>query len=341
MTSVVFDGIVFALQRRGGIGRYFRELCARHVVNHPASRLVLYGATDEVEGVPASLIEMRRPRLGERYRRCAVGPGSVFHSSYYRLPSGKMPVVTTVHDFIYEKFRRGPARAVHTAQKGAAIRGADAVICVSETTKGDLMALYPRVPEARIKVVPNGVSDVFLSSRARKPGDAPYAMFVGSRVTDYKNFSVAVAAVREVPELALVAVGAPPSESEAKLASELGGRLRFASVDDEGLRGLYEGAVCLIYPSLYEGFGLPILEAMACRCPVVCLEAPGVRETAGAEAHFVGENRAGAFVEVIKAVLRGPGDSARYEAGAARARQHSWARSYELTNAVYASLARA
>lgn len=339
MTAVTFDGIVFSLQRRGGIGRYFRELCARHVVKHAGSQLLLFGATDEVDGVPASLIEMRQPRLGERYRRCAVDAGSVFHSSYYRLPARLMPVVTTVHDFIYEKFRGGAARFVHVAQKGAAIRGADAVICVSETTKGDLMALYPKFPEARIKVVPNGVSDVFLGSGSRKLADAPYALFVGSRATAYKNFVVALEAVRAVPELTLVAVGAPPSESEAHLAQSLGGKLKFSSVDDEGLRSLYEGAVCLIYPSLYEGFGLPILEAMACRCPVVCLEAPGVKETAGTEAHFAAENRASAFAEVIRGLLHGSPNSAQYEAGAVRARQHSWARSYEMTNAVYASLA--
>ena len=113
MTALLFDGIVFALQTQGGIGRYFREIAVRHINREPASKLVVYGGTNELDNIAAASVQRRAPRLLERYRRCHVPEGSsVFHSSYYRLPYGKLPVVTTVHDFIYEKFRMGVARVV-------------------------------------------------------------------------------------------------------------------------------------------------------------------------------------------------------------------------------------
>jgi mannosyltransferase len=338
MTAVVFDGIIFALQRQGGISRYFRELFLRHAARDRRSKLILYGSGGDIQDIPPASTLQQRSRFLERYRKCQTRADGVFHSSYYRLPASNARVVTTVHDFTYERYRKGAARFIHSQQKKYAISQADAVICVSEATKHDLFEMCPGVPESRVTVVPNGVSEIFLKSNSRQISDQPYVLYVGSREAGYKNFGAAVEAIKLLPGLSLIAAGPKATDAEQQLMRETNCKVRFMSVNDETLRKLYEGAVCTLYPSLYEGFGLPLLEAMACRCPVVCLPSPGVLETAGSEAYFASDNNPAAFAESIRLILNRPVDTARLEAAGARAREYTWDRSYEQTVAIYDAL---
>ena len=135
--KIHIDGIIFSLQSYGGISVYFQQLLK--TLKTSSVPVTLSIETPSIQCVTQSALSVTQQaaRRLERYRSCRSiqKVTSVFHSSYYRKPEQpNIPTVVTVHDFIYERYYRGPKRWVHCAQKHAAIRAAQAVICVSEAT---------------------------------------------------------------------------------------------------------------------------------------------------------------------------------------------------------------
>ena len=280
---VVIDGIVFSLQRAGGISVYFRSLLDFMSKNHCAATILfedpLLQQVGELDHNISTL--HRKARLFERYRACRLPEDvSVFHSSYYRIPNRNyVPTVVTVYDFIYERYQNGPRQWVHAAQKKAAIRAAQAVICISESTKQDLLEFVGEIPGQTIHVIHCGVSEGFCN-QGFGPSITPYVLFVGQRA-GYKNFSLALEAMKLLPDFELHCVGGGPihrteledvPESVARRVRHLG------FVSDENLNMLYNRALCLVYPSNYEGFGIPVVEAMRAGCPVVSTNCKAVLE---------------------------------------------------------------
>ena len=245
------------------------------------------------------------------------------------------PCVVTVHDV---SFARDPSlmgwndRTVFRLVVPRAVRGAARVLTVSERTKADIVELY-RVPPEHIVVTPNGVDPAFHSA----PGSADnasnrllqgsYVLTVGA-IQARKNQLAALEAA-EAAGLPLVIVG---PEKDASLAGELrrrGARLE-GYVETERLAELYRGAACLVQSSKYEGFGLPVLEAMASGTPVVAVPDPALREVAGEAAVFVDE------AELAEGIRRAVADRERLAtAGLERARAFTWRGAAERTLAVY------
>jgi glycosyltransferase involved in cell wall biosynthesis len=234
--------------------------------------------------------------------------------------------VVTVHDLSFEReasamgrwhrvvFRRVVPRAVRRARR---------VIAVSERTKRDLVELYA-VPESKIAVTPHGVDPAF-GPGADGPHD--YLLYVGA-IQERKNPLAAAAAAAEVG-LPLVVAG---PEREPALARELerrGADVR-GYVEKEDLARLYRGAAALVLPSRYEGFGLPVLEAMACGTPVVAADDPAMREVAGEAALYAQP------AELAAAIRQAIAERDRLvAAGFARAAQFSWDETARRTLAVY------
>ena len=339
---VVIDGIIFSLQRSGGISTYFNELLSRLLGAGIPVNCFVYG-----QGTGLAPIEVqRRARMLERYRACRLGSTAqrvLFHSSYYRLPSRNHgPVVTTVHDFTYERFSSGPRRWIHSWQKSRAIEGADAVICVSESTRKDLLEFMPHISLQRVHVIHNGVSDDFRP--VDKADDAlasrPYVLYVGSR-SRYKNFGLAVEAVSSFEGVDFVAVGGGTltSSEERLLEQKLCGRYELRGVVDVGtLKQLYNGAICLLYPSSYEGFGIPVLEAMRAGCPVVALDASSIPEVAGSAASLVPRADPELFASAISH-LRNAAVRDEFRArGQRQAARFSWDKTFSETMNVYQDL---
>jgi mannosyltransferase len=334
---VLFDGIIFSLQEIRGISVLFMEIISRL----PAGSYELMGFR---ETPPAALAgaaySYHRPRPLERFRRArTTGACDVFHSTYYRLPtSRRSKVVTTVYDFVDERFAPVHKRAIHGLQKRKAIAGADRIICISESTRRDLLEFSGRSFADRIVVIPLGASDAFhpLSDVTV----LPQVLFVGKR-GGYKNFAAVVEALSTLRDLTLVCVGggAFTRAELALLERRIPRRYRFAGyLATAELNREYNKSLCLAYPSLYEGFGIPVIEAMRAGCPVIAVNCSAIPEVAGDAALLLQTGRPD---EIRDAIQRVGVSTTRHDLvskGSERAALFSWDETYRRTTAVYEEL---
>jgi glycosyltransferase involved in cell wall biosynthesis len=273
--------------------------------------------------LPARLQEWRMavglPRLLRR-----VKP-DLAHFQYALPPGWHGPSVVTVHDLSFEAEDTTMGRLDRTVFRTVvprAVRRAAHVVTVSERTKQDVVARYG-VPASKVTVTPNGVDPAF----APGAGDRRYVLFVGA-IHARKNPLAALDAARAVG-LPLVVAG---PEKDAELVGELrrGGAQLRGYVSKEELAELYRGAAALVLPSSFEGFGLPVLEAMASGTPVVAASEPALREVADGAAVFADDGDFGA------AARRALDDRERLSAaGIERAKLFSWAETARRTAAVY------
>ena len=346
--------------RAGGVGRHAAELPGALHEADPSLKLTVLASRD----MPPM------PWEGElNTRRLPVGPGG---RSSTALQLGALPAigllgrldlihsvaavgppqvpglasVVTVHDLIWLHAGTdwGTAEAVRAMRRVAlrSARWATRVQASSRATASDL-AQVAGVPLDRIDVVPLGVRLDHVPALpedevrgALELADAAVLLCVAQK-RPYKNLGAAILALTEVPDAVLVLPGAPtPHEEELRaLADERGvaGRVRFLDwVEEDMLEGLYRLAACVIVPSLFEGFGLPVLEAMARGVPVVCANAGSLPEVAGEAALVFDPDNADAAGAVVARLLRdGELRASLVEAGRRRAEEFTWRRCAEAT----------
>jgi len=248
------------------------------------------------------------------------------HFQHSLTPRWRGPMVVTVHDLSFERTATAMGRrdrAIFKVVVPWSVGRARRVIAVSERTKRDLVELY-HVPEERITVTPHGIDPAFGPG---EEGPRDYLLFVGA-IQERKNPLAALAAAEAVG-LPLVVAG---PEREPALARELtrrGADLR-GYVEKNELAQLYRGAAALVLPSRYEGFGLPVLEAMACGTPVVVNPDPALKEVAGNAALYAEPDG------LADAIRRAISERGRLvAAGFARAAMFSWDETARLTLEAY------
>ena len=353
--DICYDNIVFSLQKAGGISFYWYEMINRLL---PYSRKVTFIEQDtanlnifrQMLQVEPDLVhkDNRRPRSIFRYISPSVRllPGTLFHSSYYRTyPDSRIVNIITVYDFIYEHCRPGLARFVHHTQKKRAILHADGIICISDSTKRDLLRYFPDTPENKIKTihlsaatdykqirVPEDISAEFLGLLDRE-----IILYVGDR-SGYKNFDIAVETVQRFKDAVLVAVGGRPfTKNElTRVDTALKGRFsHFATLDNIRLNQLYNMALCLLYPSSYEGFGIPALEAMQAGCPVVAANCSSLPEVCGDAGIMVTEISAESFAEKIEQLTNSQFRDEVVQRGLRQSAKFSWDRTFRETIELY------
>lgn len=361
--SVLYDHQIFCWQRYGGISRYFYEIANRlaglaqtrveifapFYVNdyfQKDSRLVPTGIKIPALARSGRILDCANGRLATlavRRRRDV----DIFHETYYssfnNCPRSARRIVT-VHDMIHEKFPDQFLARDNTCElKARAVNRADHVICISESTKRDLIELL-NVAEDKITVVYHGAS-LAVSTEPERPDNAerPYILFVGMR-GGYKNFAGLLNAYAASPQLRkdfdLVCFGGGDfSADEHALIKSLhfaGTSVRHVSGADGLLARFYAHASIFVFPSCYEGFGIPPLEALAYGCPVACSGTSSLPEVVGAAAELFDP----ADIEAIRSAIEGiVYSSARsqelIEQGRRRAAQFSWDRCALSTLTVY------
>lgn len=311
--SVTFDCIIFGLQRFGGISNYWARIVdGMRSESQLNAKFLLPSAikyqefNSTLRDQQISQIELLPPSI-TRFLPASIGNWNekIFHTSYYRFPLKPVEnYVVTVYDFTYERYRKGLPLLVHTKQKLASIRSADTVICISQATKNDVIEFCPGIDESKLHVIPLGVDrelyypdpiDLRLSNINR------ITLFVGQR-SGYKRFDLAVEAIEACPKLILGIVGPSLSSDEkSMLVKKLGSRWHeFGPVSSVVLRNLYSSAYAFIFPSDYEGFGLPILEAMACGCPVVAAQLSSFPEVGGNAALYAKDQTGVEYARILK-----------------------------------------
>jgi len=213
---------------------------------------------------------------------------TVFHSFYYSVPpSEEIPLVTVAHDATLERLANELNLEMkdHLEKKKKSILSAQRVIAVSESTKKDIQKFYGIEPE-KIHAIPHACSSDFFPEKKEKPiFTTPYILQVGGRMhhRNFKNLLEAFASRRF--GLDLVCAGEPWTNEESLMIKAWGIEDKIKLIKNPHaalLRNLYQNAKMLVYPSLYEGFGFPLVEAMACGAPVVTsLNSGSIPEVAG------------------------------------------------------------
>jgi len=295
-----------------GIGTYTRQLAAAMATAPGADdfRFVLFvrpGDEGLFAGLPENFsiaVEAARPysaaELTGFSRRIRAARLDLFHAMHYVLPLGlRTPAVVTIHDLIHLEFPfdgatplRYPAARLLIAR---ALSRGRVIITATDSARRDLEALSPR-HAAKIRTVPHGIAPRF------HPGIGPpevartlaahgivgaFALFIGG-VRPHKNLARVLEAFSRaaIPDFSLVLAGPMPKNVESLAASREGVRW-IGVVEDADLPALYRAAAFLVYPSLAEGFGLPVAEAMACGTPVIASNIPAIAEVAGEAALLV------------------------------------------------------
>ena len=350
--NLIFDNIIFSLQPFGGISVVWSELLQRAVVDKDLSvKMLDYAAANDCRKqiTPSAEQCLLLPsRLLERYRnpRYVATEEAVFHSSYFRIidqPCVKN--VTTVHDLTYHYYRSGLAKRVHLWQEAWALKHSAHIICVSQNTKEDLLRHYPSLNEAKVHVVYNGVNEAYqcLSCANITPFETRgYLLYVGNRSASYKNFGVAVEVAGKV-QLPLVIVGGALSIEETDfLNKRLGNRywVKSQPTQDE-LVSIYNHAYCLLYPSAYEGFGLPVVEAQRTGCLVIGQAISSVPEVIGDGGICVTPEQdlqklSDSIANEIRHLLSGRTNANDLiEKGKINSERFSWDKTYSQTKQVY------
>ncbi|PKN34753.1 MAG: hypothetical protein CVU61_06825 [Deltaproteobacteria bacterium HGW-Deltaproteobacteria-19] len=369
---LVVDGIIYQSQSTGGISRLFTEILPRMCTQDESVDMTLFVVGNSSQALPVhprihplqipdpqpflrpsflwrSLEEPARKAMLRL--RLGTGRGKIWHSTYFSEPGrweGRK--VFTVADMIHERYPElfgGPGGDAFRALRKRCVLSADAVLCISEATRNDVREIYDWDSD-RLHVVHLACSDFFRllgedESADGRPGEKHFLLYVGSRA-HYKNFDRLLRAYSHWPmrrDVTLLVVGPPwtPGEAESLRVLGISDHVRLLTdVDDDALCRLYNRAGAFLYPSLYEGFGIPLLEAMACGCPVVASRIATTVEVAGECPIYFEPLDGDSLLSALDQVMNEGRTSPRTRTGLAHAGGYSWDRTAAETLRVYRGL---
>lgn len=352
---IVFDNIVYSLQRSGGISRFWSK-----ITNPYLNRFPFIERSDAIDNLYRrdQKIKQTLPDHGlfknlSRYLDFRMGLGGephVFHSSYYRVNRVANAInVTTIHDLIYERFGSGPGSILHIAQKRRALAAADCIVCVSEHTRKDLLHYYPQTRDKRVLVIPNGVdmspqmqSDSGVGTSVQAAVDqGNFFLYVGHRGS-CKGFDRVYQALQLCgPSWRCIVVGADLQEQEMAniVGNGLTGRIvPVGRVSDSELSFLYERAGFFFFPSLYEGFGIPPLEAMQQGCPVLASNRSSIPEVVGDAGVLFDPDDSGSLEQGLAEIFLPSTRERLIAQGRQRAKSFSWDSATDQYSTLYNSL---
>jgi glycosyltransferase involved in cell wall biosynthesis len=346
---VAFD-ITPVISGRTGVARYVRQV--ESALRQQNAELEPFAIGRSSFPVPEGACHIQVPaRLCQGWWRLSpwptlerlVGPADLVHVTGLVLPRTRLPLVVTVHDLaaLRHPELHPPRHARQQRTLVRYLRRAAVVLAVSAATAEEAVA-FGTAPE-RVVVAPLGLTPLPLPANEPQTGapQRPFLLTVGE-TAPRKGYPLLLEALTRVDaDLDLVMVGPPSTDEERiqRLVRELGlgGRvIRLGPVGDAELAGLYRDALALCFPSISEGFGLPVLEAMASGTPVLSSDIAATRELAGSAALYVERRAADLWTQAIEAVSSDPAMRARLgEAGRTRAAQFTWERTASATLEAY------
>ena len=358
---ILYDGEIFALQTAGGINRYFHNLIGKLPASfvpilttcrtggsdfpaHPKLKVIYYKRYGFRPGRLSYWLEKYYFRAASQFTK-----KDIIHPTYYSLLTRqplekvRLPVVLTVYDMIHELFpsQLDPA-GIENEIKRRAVRSAQAIICISENTKKDLVE--------RLAVDENKVTVTYLASEITADQSygpdpvpsRPYFLFVGSR-SFHKNFKGLLDSFRNVVsmrrDMALCVVGLPFNKFEERMISALGLEKfieHAGQVSDSHLAKLYRCSIAFAYPSLYEGFGLPLVEAMSCGTPVIASNCSSIPEVVGDAALLFNHETPDEMTDLMLTMAGSPSvRDSMIQKGLGRAGMFDWNKTISKTIDVY------
>ncbi len=340
---LVVDGSIFSWQVRGGISALYRSLLpvvhevdpsleVRLVVSPSVQTQeldVLLSDIDVMPGFPGWLRpwrlwrHLKRPyHHFARYRHFRRCDADVFHPTFYTVPPRGLPCFCFAYDMTAERypelFERGLVREWRRS-KQATFDRSSLILCISESTRRDVIEFYG-VPEHKCRVVYLGPTlfAVASASDGDASTDEPYFLFVGDYPVPYKNFEFLLKALASAPlvgfrdhRLRVISHKKPDAALLARYHSLINpDRLIFETdCDDLRLKQHYAKCTALLYPSVYEGFGLPVLDALATGAPVVCARASSLPEVGGdVVSYFEPQSESSFCLALQRAMSEGRGD---------------------------------
>lgn len=363
---VMFDSQIFCHQRFGGISRYISSLALAMAQLDAVEPLVVAPLhfNEYLGTLPPALVRGRKIPWLERLPGAAFAAGSIpsrivarrfkpaiLHNTYYfpekQLREAKL--VITVHDMTHEKYPNYfLSSPLISSWKRSSMARANHVICVSESTRRDLLNIFD-VPESKVSVVHHGHGPLGEPAAHEAPirhgasrGGAPYILYVGGRAA-YKNFNGLLRGYASSPWLRnnfmlLCFGGGDFTRAERSALSNLQveDRVRRVSGSDGQLADCYRQASLFVFPSECEGFGIPLLEAMALGCPVACSNSSSFPEVVGDAAKLFDASDPDAIRLALESVLNSPADAASLiDRGYGRQAQFSWSLCAEKTVQAY------
>lgn len=355
--KVLYDHQIFIAQKYGGISRYFYELIKsfNNAKDMDVSTSVLFSKNhyiadkkeiNHIKGRRKIYHKINNAILLNKLKKQNF---DVFHPTYYdpyflQYIINK-PFVLTVHDMIHEKFKESFSKDDRISQyKQMLVKKASKIIAVSQCTKNDLIDILGIIPE-KIEVVYHGNSMVRVE-KSLNIKQKKYILFVGSR-WGYKNFDKFITASCKILQknhnISVVCAGGGGEFNQEELLLfkklKIEKKVFQYTVNDEILSQLYQNALVFVFPSLYEGFGIPILEAFACKCPVACSNVSSLPEIAGNAVEYFNPYDEASIYTAINNVL----SNAEYKKtlvsnGLQRLNKFSWEQTAIDTKKIYESV---
>ena len=366
--KVLLDNIIFNLQEYGGVSNYWFNLLKKSLENNYIfyfednyinRNINYYRSLIKIPEVFFIKDKNKIPLKIKRYLSIKNIDKScnVFHSSYYRYAKGNIKNVITVYDFMYEKFlnKYNLKRVVHSLQKYLAIKNSNYIISISKNTLDDMLKYFPEFKNKKMRVIYLGINDDFYPVEKKndftiiqnhKLYDNSYFFYFGNR-RGYKNFVLLIKAYsnliknnKNIPKL-IVAGGGSFNKEEMKLLREkevLTNTLKLKKIDNNELNLLYNYCSGFIYPSLYEGFGMPVLEAMQAGAPVICSNSSSIPEVAGEAAIYIDPYNVFELEKALSSLLNNSARKDLIYLGHKQSRKFSWDKMYRETLEIYNSL---
>lgn len=361
--KILFDHQVFTFQKYGGISRYFYELVKKfhkkpgiedeislvisdnyYLSDNQYVKLFSFFSKKRFKGRGKLAILFNRLNTIYNIKKQKF---DIFHPTYYNPYFLKylnsIPYVITVHDMIHEKYSdMFPITDRTSEQKELTIKNAHKIIAVSENTKKDIIDIYG-ISEEKISIVYHGNSMVMPRDiTLPKMFPSQYILFVGDRER-YKNFKLFFEAITPIlqndNELNLICIGGGQFnniEIEIFNKYELRSQVNQYNVNDSELSIIYANAKIFVFPSLYEGFGIPILEAFSCKCPVVCSNTSAFPEVAkDAAMYFDPKDKKSIYNAVVRTLENENLREDLVKKGSHRVQAFSWEKAAKQTMHIY------